>query len=412
MLYDNALILELLALAHQRSGNPLFSVRAQETVTWLAREMTTPAGAFCASLDADSEGEEGKFYVWSEREVAEILGKEDAAFFSAHYDVTAHGNFEGHNILNRLRHLTRTMEDEGRLAPLRAKLLAARSKRERPGLDDKVLADWNGLMIAALVHSAGTLDAPTSLAMAERAFRFIASEMTRGHRLGHSWREGKLLVPGLASDYAAMIRAALALYEATGEASYLERALSWQEALDRHYANAETGGYFLPADDAQGLVVRPSATSDDATPNANALVAQNLIRLSVFTGDHAWRAQADRLIAGVLGRAGDNLFAHLALLNALDLRLRAAEIIVTGRDPLADALLAAARRIPFLDRIVMHASDAPQSRGPGQDGISNTIRQKIEASAESAAFVCLGETCSLPVTQPRSIAETIAAMRR
>jgi uncharacterized protein YyaL (SSP411 family) len=282
----------------------------------------------------------------------------------------------------------------------------------RPGLDDKVLADWNGLMIAALVHSAGTLDVPTFLAMAERAFRFVASEMTRGHRLGHSWREGKLLFPGLASDYAAMIRAALALYEATGEANYLERALSWQEALDRHYANSETGYYFLTADDAQGLVVRPSATSDDATPNANALVAQNLIRLSVFTGDHAWRAQADRLIEGVLGRAGDNLFAHLALLNALDLRLRAAEIIVTGRDAQADALLAAARSIPFLDRIVMHASDALQSRGSGQDGIRDTIRQKIEASAESAAFVCLGETCSLPVTQPRSIGESIAAMRR
>jgi len=159
-------------------------------------------------------------------------------------------------------------------------------------------------------------------------------------------------------------------------------------------------------------VVRPSATSDDATPNANALAAQNLIRLSVFAGNHAWREQADRLIEGVLGRAGDNLFAHLALLNALDARLRAAEIIVTGRDAQADALLAAARRIPFLDRIVMQASDVPQLRGPGQDGISNSIRQKIEASAESAAFVCLGETCSLPVTQPRSIAETIAAMRR
>jgi len=412
MLYDNALILELLALAYQRSGNPLFSVRANETVTWLAREMTTQEGAFCASLDADSEGEEGKFYVWSEREVADLLGKEDAAFFSAHYDVTAQGNFEGHNILNRLKRLPRSMEDEGRLAALRDKLLEARSRRLRPGLDDKVLADWNGLMIAALANAAGTLEAPAFLAMARRAFMFIASEMTRGDRLGHSWREGKLLFPGLASDYAAMIRAALALYEAAGEASYLERALSWQAALDRHYANPGTGGYFLTADDAQGLVVRPGATSDDATPNANALAAQNLIRLSVFTGNHAWREQADRLIEGVLGRAGDNLFAHLALLNALDLRLRAAEIIVTGRDPQADALLAAARRIPFIDRIVMHASDTPQARGPGQDGIRDTIRQKIEASAESAAFVCLGETCSLPVTQPRSIAETIAAMRR
>ena len=123
MLYDNALILELLALAWQRSGNALFRTRARETVGWLEREMTTPQGAFCASLDADSEGEEGKFYVWSLAEVADVLGKDDASFFAEHYDVTASGNFEGHNILNRLKHLPRSMEDEERLAALRAKLL-------------------------------------------------------------------------------------------------------------------------------------------------------------------------------------------------------------------------------------------------------------------------------------------------
>ena len=433
MLYDNALILELLALAHQRSGNSLFAARAAETVAWLAREMTTPEGAFCASLDADSEGEEGKFYVWSEREIADVLGQEDAAFFAANYDVTPAGNFEGHNILNRLKHSPRSMDDERRLAPMRAKLLAARSKRERPGLDDKVLADWNGLMIAALANAAGALEAPAFLAMARRAFTFVASEMTRSSsaslasaslanaspananpadRLGHSWREGKLLFPGLASDHAAMIAAALALHEATGEQDYLERALSWQGALDRDYANPETGGYFLTAAEAEGLVVRPSATTDDATPNANALAAQNLVRLSVLTGNHAWREQADRLMEGIFARAGDNLFGHLALLNALDLRLRAAEIIVTGQDERADALLAAARKIPFLDRIVMRATDALQTQRPAQDSNREAIRAKIKASAESAAFVCLGETCSLPVTQPRSIAETIDAMRR
>ncbi len=153
MLYDNAQLLELLALAWQRGGNPLYRQRARETVAWLAREMTTPEGAFCASLDADSEGEEGKFYVWSLQEIIDALGKEDAAFFARHYGVTEEGNFEGHNILNNLARRERSDEDEARLASLRTALLAVRDRRVRPGLDDKVLADWNGLMIAALVNA-------------------------------------------------------------------------------------------------------------------------------------------------------------------------------------------------------------------------------------------------------------------
>ena len=404
MLYDNAQLIELLALAHQRSANDLFRARAQETVAWLAREMTTAEGAFCASLDADSEGEEGKFYVWSLAEIEAVLGKDDAGFFAAHYDVTAQGNFEGHNILNRLKHLPRSMEDEARLAPMRAKLLRERAKRVRPGLDDKVLADWNGLMIAGLVHAGVAFGEPRWLAMAARAFMGIAARMAHGDRLGHSWREGRLLVPGLASDHAAMIRAALALYEATGEAAYLERALAWQGTLDRHYANPENGGYFLTADDAEGLVVRPSATTDDATPNPNAFAAQNLVRLAVFTGQHAWREQADRLFDGVMSGVGENLFAHLALLNALDLRLRAAEIVVAGEGTRAEALLAAARRLPFLDRVVLRASAALPPSHPAQE--------KIKAAAGSAAFICVGERCSLPITEPQAIGEAIAAMRQ
>src|SRR5262249_12477270 len=155
-----------IALAYLRSSNELFARRARETVAWLAREMTTPEGAFCASLDADSEGEEGKFYVWSLDEVRSVLGNDDADFFAAHYDVTADGNFEGHNILNRLKHMPRSMEDEQRLAPLRDKLLSVRAKRVRPGLDDKVLADWNGLMIAALVNAGLALGEPLWLEMA------------------------------------------------------------------------------------------------------------------------------------------------------------------------------------------------------------------------------------------------------
>jgi uncharacterized protein len=403
MLYDNALLLELLALAWQRSANDLFRTRAHETVAWLAREMTTKEGAFCASLDADSEGEEGKFYVWSPTEIEAVLGKDDAAFFASHYDVTAEGNFEGHTILNRLKHLPRSIEDEQRLAPLRAKLLEARAKRIRPGLDDKVLADWNGLMIAGLVNAGMIFGEPGWIEMAARAFLFIDAKMAHGDRLGHSWREGKLLVPGLASDHAAMIRAALALNEATGEHAYLERALAWQGTLDRHYANPDTGGYFLTADDAEGLVVRPSATTDDATPNPNSLAAQNLIRLAVVTGQHAWRDKVDQLFDGIVATAGENLFAHLALLNALDLRLRSAEIVVTGEGAHSDELLAAARKLPFLDRIVLRASHALPASHPAQE--------KIKATTGAAAFVCVGETCSLPVTEAGAIAEAVASVR-
>ncbi len=404
MLYDNALLLELLALAYLRSGDELFRRRAQETVAWLAREMTTGEGAFCASLDADSEGEEGKFYVWSVPEVTTALGSDDAAFFAAHYDVSAEGNFEGHNILNRLRNLPRSVEDEQRLTPLREKLLRVREKRVRPGLDDKVLADWNGLMIAALANAGLAFNEPQWLEMAARAFLFVDANMAQGDRLGHSWRAGRLVVPGLASDHAAMIRAALALHEATGERAYLERALAWQATLDRHYANPDNRGYFLTADDAEGLVVRPSATTDDATPNPNALAAQNLIRLAVFTGQHAWREKADQLFEGIAASAAENLFAHLASLNALDLRLRAAEIVVTGEDERANALLATARKLPFLDRVVLRAAHELPAEHPARD--------KVKAAAQSAAFICVGETCSLPVSDPDAIVGAVNAMRR
>ena len=404
MLYDNAQLLELLALAYQRERTPLYRQRARETVDWLAREMTTGEGAFCSSLDADSEGEEGKFYVWSLQEITDVLGKEDAAFFARHYGVSEEGNFEGRNILNNLERRQRSETEETRLASMRASLLAVRDTRVRPGRDDKVLADWNGLMIAALVNAGIVFDEPRWLEMAARAFRFIAESMTHGGRLGHSWRAGRLLFPGLASDFAAMIRAALALHEATGERAFLDWALKSQAAFDRHYAHAETGGYFLTADDAAGLVLRPSATTDDATPNANAMAAQNFVRLAAFTGDDSWREKADRLFDGLIPLAAQNLFGHVALLNALDLRLRAAQIVVTGRE--IKRFAAAALKIPFIDRIVVRAA-AADALPP-----SHPAQAKLAAAPETAAFVCVGETCSLPVTQVDQIAATVAAMRQ
>jgi hypothetical protein len=403
MLYDNAQLLELLALAFQRSGNLLFAQRARETVAWLTREMTTDEGAFAASLDADSEGEEGKFYVWSKNEIIELIGPEAGEFFARHYDVTDEGNFEGHNILNRLNTLPRTEADEARLSSLRTILLDGRAGRVRPGLDDKVLADWNGLMIAALVNASVILDEPDWLTMARRAFNFIEHNMTRGDRLGHSWRDGKLLFPGLASDFAAMIRAALAIHEAIGERTYLERALVWQNAFDAHYVDADTGGYYLSSDDASDLLLRPHSTQDDATPNPNAVAAQNLVRLAVLTGDEKWREKADRLIEGILSAVERNLFGHVALLNALDLRLRGAELVATGRN--AEPFAQAALKLPFVERIVLRAASTADLSA------SHPAQEKLKATPGSALFVCVGERCSLPVTEASNIAAAVGAMR-
>ncbi len=404
MLYDNAQLLELLALAHARTRNDLFRRRAVETVGWLEREMTLAGGGFASSLDADSEGEEGKFYVWSFAELQQILPPDDAAFFAAHYDAVPEGNFEGHIILNRLKDLPRSMEDDARLAPLREKLFAARAKRTRPGLDDKVLADWNGLMIAALAQAGGLLGEKNWIELAARAFRFVAESMTRGGRLGHSWRDDRLVFPGLSSDYGAMLRAAIALHQATGENVYLDRAVAWSAALERHHADP-AGGYFLTADDAEGLIVRLNVTIDDAIPNPNALQAQNLVRLAVLTGDDQYRERADRLLDGLLPLAGENLFAHAALLSALDLRLRQTEIVCVGAR--AEDFARAALRLSFLERTLVRAPDA--NALPARH-----LARAMIASApkEGAAFVCQGERCSLPVVEPGHLAPALAELMR
>lgn len=397
MLYDNAQILDLLALDYTRNNNQLYRDRAIETVDWLRREMLTAEGAFASSLDADSEGKEGKFYVWSLKEVNEVLGPADAADFAARYDITANGNFEGHNIPNRLRSIDVGSDDIAHMRALREKLLAHRESRVRPGLDDKVLADWNGLMIAALVHAACAFDKPDWLQIARTGFEFIRTNMTRDERLGHCWREGRLLIPALASDYAAMGRAALALFEATGDNAYLAQALRWQSTLDTHYADVDHGGYYLTADDAEGLIVRPHSTADDAIPNHDGLIAQNLVRLAALTGATKWRNRIDNLFAALLPSATENGFGQLSLMNALDLRLSGAEIVVVGEGAQADALLSAARKLPHATSIVLHA---PHADALPQD---HSARAKITAVTQSAAFICRGQSCSLPLTHPEAL---------
>ena len=402
MLYDNAQILDLLGLAYSETLADLFRARAEETVGWLQREMLLEGGAFAASLDADSEGHEGRYYVWTLKQVLDALGAEDAEFFAKHYDIVPFGNWEGVSIPNRLKEIERTSADDIRLAMLRDKLLAVRARRVPPGRDDKVLADWNGLMIAALANVAPRFGRPEWVELAADAFRFIAESMTREGRLGHSWREGRLVFPGLASDYAAMIGAALALHQATGEAQYLERARAWQAALETHHA-AEDGGYYLTADDAEGLILRPDATADDAVTNPNALIARNLVRLATLTGDEAYRARADRLFEGLLPRAAPQLYSHAGLLNALDTRLRAPEIVVVGAGDLAEALVDTASRLPRVDMTIQRVGDAAALPA------DHPAKAKALAVEGDAAFVCAGAVCSLPVTDTNRLAETVLA---
>ncbi|HZJ12955.1 MAG TPA: thioredoxin domain-containing protein, partial [Methyloceanibacter sp.] len=252
MLYDNALLVDMMTEAWREQKTPLFAHRIEETIGWLLREMVTEGGAFAASLDADSEGEEGKFYVWSHDEIRDVLGADAFALFAQVYDVTPDANFEGHTILNRLNAIElRDDETEARLGEMRAKLLARRAGRVRPGFDDKVLTDWNGLMIAALANASQAFDRPEWIEAAQLAFTFIRTQMTKNGRLFHASRAGagEAKAPATASDYANMIRAALALANAAGRRDYVEQALAWTEVLDTHYWAADLGGYFLAADD-------------------------------------------------------------------------------------------------------------------------------------------------------------------
>ena len=267
-----------------------------------------------------------------------------------------------------------------------------------------MLADWNGLMIAALANGGALLGETGWIDMAARAFGFIAAEMTRGDRLGHSWRAGRLLFPGLASDFACMIKAALALYEATGERRYLDQALAWQRALDRHYANPDNGGYFLTADDAEGLVVRPAATHDDATPNPNCDRGRaTWCGSRCSSGDDAWREKADRLIDGVLGAAGRKPDRPCG---AAQRARPAAARRRDRRDRLGRARRRARRR--RAQTLVPRSHRAARTGLPAPCPPSHPARDKIAAAPDGAAFVCVGERCSLPVTTADSLARPSA----
>lgn len=409
MLYDNALLIDLLTEAWRETQHPLYAERISETVDWLKREMIAEGGGFAASLDADSEGEEGKFYIWSDGEIADVLGDDDAVFFNHVYDVTFEGNFEGHNILNRLNSLERlSAADEQRLADMRAKLFERRAPRVRPGWDDKVLADWNGLMIAALARAAVVFEKPEWLDLAQRAFAFVNEKMSASDggadgRLWHAARAGAAKAPATASDYANMIWGALRLHEVTGNTAYLASAERWTATLDRHYWDTEAGGYFTSADDTSDVVVRLKSASDDAVPSANTIQLSNLITLAALTGNAEYDKRARDMIVAFGGVVASRPIGHCGFLAAtLDL-----DALIQVKIPAGDnsQLLTQALHNLSLPGATEFAASA--------NAVHTTAMRDNVASASQAsgAVICIGMQCLEPMTEPIAFATRLTETR-
>ncbi len=402
MLYDNAQLIELLTLVWQETRTPLFAQRVRETVGWLEREMTAPAAddgaaGFAAALDADSEGEEGRFYVWDRAEIEAVLGTAAARFCDV-YDVTAAGNWEGRNILSRLDSMD--VPDDPALAEARAALLAVRARRERPLRDDKVLADWNGLMIAALARAGAAFDEPGWIALAERAFAFVATHMTAPDgRLRHSWRLGRARHPASLDDYAAMMRAALLLEEATGERRYREKAFGWLEIVERHYGDG-TGGWFFAADDTERLIVRARTAADNPTPSGNGMMVEALARLWWLTGEARYRQRAEAAVAAFAGETARNIFPLSTLLSANALLQEAVQVVLAGDD---GRLRRAVERVSLPSR-VLALIDGAETLPAGHPAAGKTA-----VEGRPTAYVCRGPVCSLPVTGPDELEALLGA---
>jgi uncharacterized protein YyaL (SSP411 family) len=407
MLYDNAQLLELLALAHAHRPNLLYAQRAVETVGWMTRDMTAAnvdgRAAFAASEDADSEGEEGRFYVWTEAEVDGLLGDAAGAFKQA-YDVTPDGNWEGHTILRRVTPAG-TLEQESALARSRQVLFDARARRVRPGRDDKVLADWNGLAIAALARASVVFGHPEWLARAEQAQDFILAEMSAPDgRVQHAWRLGRVTAAGLLDDQAAMARASLALFEATGDPARLEQAVRFADAARAAFPDGH-GGYCTTAADATDVpLVRLRTAVDTATPSGNGVLAEVFARLWHLTGDRAWRERAEALLRAFTGKP-DQLAAMPSLLTAADLLEEGATVVIAGdpQHPLAQALAAVALGAADPAVVMLRAArlDALPEGHPAYG--------KSAGAQGAAAYLCRRSACGLPMVDGAALARALSS---
>ena len=397
MLYDNAQLIELLAEVHAETGAPLFEQRLRESIHWSLAELRQDGGAFAGTLDADSEGAEGTFYVWTEAEIDTALGDAAAAFKDV-YGVTGGGNWEGKTILNRLDHLDLgEADEEAALAAARLRLRAVRARRERPGLDDKILTDWNGLMIAALARAGAMFAEVAWIDAARDAFQFVAGLESDAGRLRHSSRLGIQKDTDVIDDYAQMIRAALALYQATMAPEYLQAAQRWTGTANDYFWDANDGGYYFSPDDAADVIVRTRTASDNATPAGNGTMVENLARLYFLTGeaDHLVRAEA---IIDLFGRQPPDQYLGMpGILNGYDFLSAAVQVVVVGEGEAVQALAQVARASGHPNLVLLQMEDGA-ALPPGHPAAGKTA-----IDGRAAVYVCVGTTCGLPVSEPEDL---------
>lgn len=388
MLYDNAQLIRLCNWAYAATGNDLFRIRIEDTVAWLLREMRVDGGAFAASLDADSDGEEGLFYTWSKDELETVLGDDSALFFK-YFTLSAPHGWEGKPIVHQTgAQQSQSVPDRELLIPLKARLLAAREQRIRPGRDGKALTDWNGLMITALAEAGRSLDRRDWIDAALKAFDHIAQASQNG-RLPHSMLGAKKLFPALSSDYAAMTNAAIALFEATGDSTYVDRARLFIDQLDRWHRDSDGTGYYLTASDSTDVPIRIRGDVDEAISSATSQIIEALVQLASVTGDVDLQDKSWRVAEHAMGRAGHQSYGQAGIVNACALALEPLKLILVD-SPESPSFVPVTNRNPDprrVDIVVAIGTEANRPSLPG--GI-------LPPTDRPGAWFCTGQVC-LPV---------------
>lgn len=408
MLYDNAQLIDLLAHAYRRTGNHLFRRRIDETIAWMRRDLKGERPAFAASLDADSDGTEGAFYIWSPAQIESVLGQR-AKQLCATYGITPGGNWEGHSIPNLLEDEDGSAAESIPPAWLEALRVSRETSRPHPATDDKLLADWNALAVSALARASTLCREPAWLDIASQHLRFIAESMLADDRPIHTVRNGQPGPPAVASDYAFSADAALAVYEAKQDKTWLTLAETLLRRLDRDFLDADSGLYTLSARQTSDIPLRLVSTADEATPNAHGPAIAAFVRLYHFTGDSIWLARADDLLARLTTDTLQNIYGHASILNALDLRLHPVQCVLVGErdEPAGQALIAAATALLPSRKTIYFFCSARETLPKGHPAAGKTA-----IDGRSTLYICIGETCSLPITDPAALPDAIAGLSR
>ncbi len=411
MLYDNALLARVYLHAYQVTQEPLYRRIVEETLDFVVRELRHEDGGFYSSYDADSEGEEGKFYTWSAAEIDEHLA-EDAPLFKLYYDVTPQGNWEGTNILNRKKELDEVawamkMSEEKvleRLALAKEKLYAVRAQRIWPGLDDKVLTAWNGLMLAAFAEAGRALGRADYTATAVLNAQFLYQNLrTENGRLLRTWKAGGAAkYNGYLEDYAYLADGLLALYQTTFDEQWFHWAQELAEMMLTHFPDAEHGGFFDTSDDHEALIHRPKDLQDNAVPSANAMAAHVLLKLSLYTGNERYWDVAETAVSSLYGAMVQhpNAFAHW-LCAAVFITGEPQEVAIFGDPGFTDTeALINTTFAAFRPNLVVASGDATSAVPLLAD------RHKLDDKA--TAYVCRRFVCQQPVNTPEALAEQLS----